>query len=395
MSTTTPNPTPDAPTPWGKLNSGQGYNIIAVDLDRAIAFARLSHHEAAILQQVREGCWAAAIRLGRKPAGGAWPTAASCRIELKSLAEQTGFGRTQLGNARKSLLASKILVDRGDGFVGINKHADQWILPRTGTRRLSARLLEFCRAVQVGAAPSLQQLLPFEGAFRSSASPHIRVTAEQYSDCEAVQRPRCTASNADPTRRATPGEHETPAPYKNGREEDIPKSKQEHPAPRVAADLGRGGGGTKSGPPASAEPPKAPPGPGSNSAQADDLAAWASRYGQDVAKVARDWCDYLPAEWIRSLVMRYVVGDARHPRAKAGVLRKILSRTYEIGVLDCDLAPGRPAAKRPSPPVTYYQAKPDDHPPLDQASLDALRARIAAQKANGTFNRWWEVAAHA
>ena len=118
---------------WGRLNAGQVYGILAVDVDRALACAGLGKYEQIVMQAVRERSWSS---LRRKKPGEPWPDAEPARIDFAALAREMGLLHQRLYEARDSLLASRMLLIKDDGLMP-NKNAHEWADPKTGKTRLT------------------------------------------------------------------------------------------------------------------------------------------------------------------------------------------------------------------------------------------------------------------
>ena len=188
---------------WGKINAKQAFVILALDLDRAIGFAGFSRNETAFLQQVREACWAEAIRLGKKR-DGAWPEALGCRINLTALAAATGIQRQQWSVARKGLIASGILVEDEDKTIRINKQADEWVQPSTGKARLTPKLIAFCRAVQPDDPGAAQAKFDFT---RERVNPRARHQTTVIAGPVDLEAPRRNPDGDRAGSQTVPGEN--------------------------------------------------------------------------------------------------------------------------------------------------------------------------------------------
>ncbi|WP_435005129.1 hypothetical protein P12x_003022 [Tundrisphaera lichenicola] len=160
------------PAPWGKLNAGQKFHVLAADVDRALSFAMLTGYEVALMEQIRERCWGEPTRAKGK--GEPWPDARTCRLNLTHLESETGIPRQRFSRAKSNLINSRILVERGED-ISINKAAHEWIFPATGEPRLSARLIEFCDQ----ARPKRQAQLALSPEQENSE--HFLVRTEQKS----------------------------------------------------------------------------------------------------------------------------------------------------------------------------------------------------------------------
>ncbi len=339
---------------WGKINSRQSYNILTHDIDRAISFARLSKTEIPFLEQVREACWSEAIRAHGRKRNDGWPDAEGCQINLTALAALTGISRQQWSVARKNLVASKILLEDENGTLRINKNADEWVRPTTGKARLSAQLIQFCRSVQPGSSASQQAFLPFTHKVVNPRSPHQSTVFRAAVDFNAPQRNPCGDRNGIHAVTATESMRSEPVAYRNGREEDIQDIRKEAAALPAAAVLLEAIQQPQPVPVVTTS--KAPLGPGADSPEAIALGEWAARFGDDVAHLARQWCDDLPAGWIRLAIQRKVAGQPARPGPKTvNLLGKILCDWMQSGVceflLSTSTAPRNVPAPLPIPPV--------------------------------------------
>lgn len=142
---------------WGKLNNGQRYSIRALDIDRALAAARLGLYETIYLQQAIEDGWHGAVKASKR-SGQAWPDPKPARVNIYKLARKTGLLPRNFHKAKRTLLDSRILSSGPNGKVWINKQADDWIDPTTGKRRLTTDLLIWCDE----ARPKIQKCFPHE-----------------------------------------------------------------------------------------------------------------------------------------------------------------------------------------------------------------------------------------
>jgi hypothetical protein len=125
---------------WGRLNAGQEYGILAVDVDRALGSAGLGEHQQRVMQAIREHSWGTSAR--RKKRGDPWPDAEPCQVNLKGLAEALGVKFQRLYEARRWLVnARMVVVD--NGLLSINKNADEWIDPATGRPLLNPKALVY------------------------------------------------------------------------------------------------------------------------------------------------------------------------------------------------------------------------------------------------------------
>ena len=226
---------------WGKLNSGQSFGILAVDMDRAFRAALLSPTENLFLGEVRETCWGAAVRLRKKP-GEEWPDAARCRINLTHLAEQLGISRQQLGAAKKRLIQARVLIEDEDGWLGINKQADEWINPRTGEPRLTPDMVTYCQRAQPGSAAAQQASFEFARTKVNPRAPH-QTTAFDVTTDGRPPRPNACSDRARTHAATAPKRMQSgPVAYRNGREQEIPETNKEAAA-RPARDRRAGAAG--------------------------------------------------------------------------------------------------------------------------------------------------------
>jgi hypothetical protein len=138
-----------ADSEWGKINSGQPWGVVAFDVDRALARARMTDHEQVVMQFVREYSWGSSTR--RKPPGKAhpWPDATPAEWRPRELALRMGVDHARLCQAKARLVGSLMLVEDKAGLQ-INKNADRWIFPkghpRAGQRRLDAAAIAYAMA---------------------------------------------------------------------------------------------------------------------------------------------------------------------------------------------------------------------------------------------------------
>lgn len=106
---------------WGKLNSGQPYGVIALDMARAFAWIGLNRYEGIVMELVKERSWTAATR--RKKRDEPWPDPIPCRLD--DLPNITGLPRNRLSEAKGNLVRMKLLIESHDEFT-INKKITQW-----------------------------------------------------------------------------------------------------------------------------------------------------------------------------------------------------------------------------------------------------------------------------
>jgi hypothetical protein len=124
---------------WGRLNDGQAWGPLAVDVDRALSRARLGEYEQPLMQIVRERSWGTSTR--RKPPGKnhPWPDAVPVPWRPSELARETGLPRNRLSEAKADLVESRMLIETPTGLL-VNKNADQWAFPTGHSRAGEARL---------------------------------------------------------------------------------------------------------------------------------------------------------------------------------------------------------------------------------------------------------------
>jgi hypothetical protein len=125
------------PSEWGKLNAGQSYGILAVDLGRAIFGVPWGKYELPIIYYLIEHSWGVAKTKRR---GAEWPDPEPCEVNFNALANEWGYPRQRLYEARDYLKATGFLIEDGNGY-WINKNAHDWIDPKTGFPLLSPQML--------------------------------------------------------------------------------------------------------------------------------------------------------------------------------------------------------------------------------------------------------------
>lgn len=129
---------------WGRMNGKQTWTPLARDIDRALARAGLTTHEAALMQYVREYSWGEPARRKRKK-GEPRPEAVAVAWSPKEIGERIGENPTRLTEAKDRLVRSHMLREAKAGLT-INKNADEWLVPdgkRAGEPRLSAAALAY------------------------------------------------------------------------------------------------------------------------------------------------------------------------------------------------------------------------------------------------------------
>lgn len=125
---------------WGKLNAGQVYGILAVDVDRALACSDLGKYEQIVMQAIRERSWGTSAR--RKRRGSPWPDPEPARIDLKALASELGVAWQRLYKARKWLVDARMIAQLDGGFTP-NKNAVDWIDPASKSPILTPALVAY------------------------------------------------------------------------------------------------------------------------------------------------------------------------------------------------------------------------------------------------------------
>lgn len=141
-SVSMPNP---APSEWGKINSGQAYGILAIDLGRAIFGVSWGKYELPLIQCLIEQSWKPARS---KERGKEWPDPEPCKLNLNALANRWKYPRQRLYEARDRLEAIGFLVADADGY-WVNKNADEWIDPLTRKPLLSPEMLDYALEARV------------------------------------------------------------------------------------------------------------------------------------------------------------------------------------------------------------------------------------------------------
>src|SRR5947209_6700936 len=112
------------PSEWGKLNAGQTYQVVALDVLRALAHAGLNSYEWILVQVVMEQSWYTSARLKRSE--GDWPEPVPCKLNFTEFARALGPAdeperefkarRKRLYEARKRLVTARILVEDAEGL---------------------------------------------------------------------------------------------------------------------------------------------------------------------------------------------------------------------------------------------------------------------------------------
>jgi hypothetical protein len=119
---------------WGKLNQGQPYAVLALDVGRALSTVRLTKFEGILFWAVQEHSWSQATRRkGGK--GNRWPDPIPFTLGHAELARQVlgedaepveveGL-RVKLTKARTTLLRDGMLVETMEGVL-IETNVDKW-----------------------------------------------------------------------------------------------------------------------------------------------------------------------------------------------------------------------------------------------------------------------------
>jgi hypothetical protein len=128
---------------WGKLNQGQRFNIIALDVHRALSAAGLGKYETILFEQAQEEGWHEAVKTKKGP-GDAWPDPRPARLNIYKLAQRHKVDVKRFREAKKSLLNSRIFLETEGHAVFINKNAHEWIHPTSKLPRLTPETLEWC-----------------------------------------------------------------------------------------------------------------------------------------------------------------------------------------------------------------------------------------------------------
>jgi hypothetical protein len=127
--------------------------MIARDLDRAIALARLHGLQTYLVQTAREMSWTAATLTHAR--GLPLPERNAFRLKLSSLARVVECDRATLNTAFRSLVTARIFIpaDGHEGFFVINKDYADWRQPNGQDRLLTdAKIDEAKRAIQINKA---------------------------------------------------------------------------------------------------------------------------------------------------------------------------------------------------------------------------------------------------
>ena len=199
---------------WGKLQDGQHFQVLALDVFRALALSGMNTYEWAIMQYVIEQSWYTSL----KAQGKAQP-AAPCNLCMTELAKAlAGEGRpfksirTLLYRALRSLLAKNMLVEMG-GLYTPNKNADEWVKPDDKSPLMPDGFTGYAASVQVGRKPS---------------------TTPKTYDQSVTPRDTKQSHGVVPNGGTPYDQSVTPCDTK--RSHDVPRANKE---PRASEDLGR------------------------------------------------------------------------------------------------------------------------------------------------------------
>jgi hypothetical protein len=198
-----------AESEWGKLNAGQHYGVLALDIDRALACARMGEYEQVVMQYVREHCWGKAT-MGKGGRAKRWPESKRLKWSLPHVVAETGYPESRLCEAKRSLIDSRMLIKDGE-TLRPNKNAAEWVFPeghsKAGQKRLSERALAYAVRAQNWRTPTIDE--PDASTELDSATP------ESHSG--TAERPFRHSGTAIPAQRngITPQRNEIPA-QRNG-----------------------------------------------------------------------------------------------------------------------------------------------------------------------------------
>lgn len=139
---------------WGKLQLGQHYQVIALDVFRALAVAGLNKYEWIVIQHVMEQSWYTSFR---SKDGKEYPEPIACPLNVSSLAKaiegkdaphaKVEKTRKLLSDAKASLAAKRIAME-SDGRWTPNKDADSWVVAGTETALLSPAQRDYAASIQ-------------------------------------------------------------------------------------------------------------------------------------------------------------------------------------------------------------------------------------------------------
>jgi hypothetical protein len=120
---------------WGRINSGQPYTVVALDLLRAVSHANLGRIEQMVYWFVWEHTYGKATR-----EGGFSSRPAPCMVRSGELSPLWNVHRQHIDRARRTLVADRLLVERDGGLLP-NKDLHQ-------CPRLSQEAIQYARDTQ-------------------------------------------------------------------------------------------------------------------------------------------------------------------------------------------------------------------------------------------------------
>jgi hypothetical protein len=344
---------------WGRLNAGQVYGILAVDIDRALANAGLSEHEQSLVQAVRERSWGTSAR--RKERGKPWPDAEPARLDLQKLAEDLGVPFQRLYEARRRLLTARILTTVGGGLM-VNKNAHEWLDARGQTPRLSPAKLAYAASSR---SRNRNNPHPPEFTVEREDDSRLNVNAIHGQTLKpfTVEREENSRLGVnDDSRLNVNGHIEERARHSDSQKREIPEDAPSERTQTAGAGVPETGDDLEPfEAPGLDLPPRIQPS-GADSAAARELEAWASglgadRSGEPYAGWARAMCDLVPAAWVRRLLERRVLGRQGAGRASLPLCARILADWQAAGQCEYETASG-PAVNGAAPPSTNGPALP-------------------------------------
>lgn len=207
---------------WGKINDGQLYGILAVDVDRALALAGLGTYEQIVMQFVREHSWGVTRRKGGR--SNPWPEAKPVKVNFTRLADDLKVPRQRLQDARRSLVASRMLLESEAGLT-VNKRADEWLDPKDPSRgRLNPSMLSYAaRAINVDHTRP-DDAEPSKDARHSVHSMDASTARHSVQKCEhgvhATACSKCTVQRAPVNATACSSERYSVHPHDKARAPD-------------------------------------------------------------------------------------------------------------------------------------------------------------------------------
>jgi len=188
------------PSDWGKINAGQPYGLLTVDMDRAFNWVVMGMWQRRLLQYIRENSWGVARR--KKRGDASWPDPVPCSLNLASLAREWGTAHQRLYEARDWLVASKMVLEDSDGY-WINKTGEEWVDPKSGDKLLAGSGLLHCKKVRLrgredpgsrGNVHSRPSVNAEAGAFTSQREEEVGVHSRENVNANQVHsRPSVNA----------------------------------------------------------------------------------------------------------------------------------------------------------------------------------------------------------